>query len=137
MRGNLIVSFDATPHQVEMLLDFCREKTGSEYVITVCQTIRDGYALGLSIFENRPDVFMGVIDLTEERVVPNATLTDEEIKAALVNLDYKYAHATSRKPPIANKMYVMAWIDYINMGPPIVRIPIEPEDQEEPENENN
>lgn len=133
MRGNLIISFNATDSQVDMLLDFCKEKTGSAAIITVCQPLGSRFALGLSIFENRPQVYMGILDLDSKKVVEDISITDDELRKALNDLDYKYAFATTRKNPVANSELVMAWIDYINRNINKKGIPIEPDEQQEQE----
>ena len=133
MRGNLIISFNATDSQVDMLLDFCREKTGSTAIITVCQPLGSKFALGLSVFENRPQIYMGILDLDAKKVVEDISITDDELRKALNDLDYKYAFATTRKSPIANSELVMAWIDYINRNINKKGIPIEPDEQQEQE----
>ena len=125
MKGNLVISFNATESQTEMMLDFCREKTGSNAIITVCQPLSSQFALGLSIFENRPQIYMGIIDLNNKTVVEKGVLSDEDLQKALKNLEYKYAHVTSRKDPVANAELVLVWIDYINRHIGIEGIPIE------------
>lgn len=122
--SSLIISFPTTDKQKEILKQFCKDKLGCDAIIAVSQTIAGRYLLSLSVFEHRPEIYIGVLSLDNNTVLTDVKLTDEEIKLALRGIDFKYAFATSRKSPIANRDIVMAWIDYINNGIPKEKIPL-------------
>lgn len=119
-----MTSFPTTDYQKEVLRQFCRDKIGSDSVISVSQTIGDGYILSLSVFENRPKVYMGILDIERKKILTDIRVTDNDLENALENLEYKYAFATTRKNPVANIELVTAWIDYINSDAPKEVVPL-------------
>ena len=93
-------------------------------MIAIKQSIGTRYMLSFSVFENRPTIYIGLFSMETRSIVTDAELSDEEIQLALYGLDYKYAHATSRKSPLVNYDLANAWIDYINSNHSKEKIPL-------------
>ncbi len=120
----LIVAFDATPDQIDMMKSFWADKKDCPYVISVRQILSDDLVFSLSVFANRPELYMGVYSSITKNIVTDVKLSDESVKNALNELNLKYAHALTRKPPKVNKELALAWIAFINSNPKCLRIPI-------------
>ncbi len=117
-KDKLIIAFNATDAQKEMLKSFCKDKTSGECIIAISQSLSDHYMLYFSALKRKPEIYFGVFSLDTKSIVENVALSDAEIILALEGLELKYAHAMTRKNPVADKYVVTAWADYINTHTP-------------------
>lgn len=111
---NFIVAFDATEAQIKTIRKFCTDKTDCNYFISVRQALTEDMELSISMFTNKPDLYIGIYSAKDNTIVESVQISNEELEYALNALDLKYAHAMTRKDPVANKKLATAWITYLN-----------------------
>ncbi len=114
MLSNFVVTFDATDAQINIIRQFCRNKIDCEYWISVRQAITEDSVLSVSMFANKPDLYIGIYSSKDDEIIENIQIDDETLKRALESLDLKYAHAMTRKSPVVNGKLALAWIKYYN-----------------------
>ena len=122
---NLIVTFDATPSQVAAMRSFCENKKDCKAIISVRYPLSENRTLSLSVFANRPEIYLGIFSSEENRIINDAQLSDEALIDALDALDLKFAHALTRESPVANKVLVLAWAAYIGTEHDDICIPLD------------
>lgn len=120
----LIVTFKASSNQIDMMKSFCEDKKDCPFIISVRQPVSDDMNLSLSVFANRPEIYIGIFSSANDEIIADAEFPDKIIENALKNLNLKFAHALTRKSPVANNKLVIAWAKYIGMGQGIV-IPLD------------
>lgn len=111
----IITSFPVTENQAKILRKFCIDVIDSNYVIAIRVIFSEDMVLSLTMFANRPEVYFGIYSTLDKTIVSNVEINDELLlKELLAVLAEKYAHATSRKPPVVNKELAFAWMNYFN-----------------------
>lgn len=116
MEYRLITTFAVSEYQLKMLKEFCKDKVSCQYVVSVRAIFSDDLTLSLSVFANRPDIYFGVYSKKEDKIVSNITMDDKIFEQLLLELDVKFAFATTREKPVVNEKLALAWIKYINSG---------------------
>ena len=56
--------------------------------------------------------------MDDKRIHPEEGITDDELNLALKALAIKYAFATTRQSPVANKVLINAWNEFIKSDIP-------------------
>ena len=113
---NLVISFAATQNQIEMMKSFCEDKKKCPFIISVRQSISEDMMLSLSVFANRPEIYIGIYSSESGDIISDIEIDDEAMRNALDELDLKFAHALTRESPVVNKTLAYAWMNYINHG---------------------
>ena len=76
--------------------------------------ISDKLDFSFTMFAHRPEIYFGIYSAETKTIISGMNISDQQLEAVLVDMNSKYAHATSRKPPVVNKALALAWIDYFN-----------------------
>ena len=124
-KRNLIITFQATDKQRELLTQFCKDKINEKHYIAITQNIDDDYVLSLSFFASNPDMYFGIYSRSEKRIVKDLTLSDKTVVTALKRLNHKYAFNTSRQKPIEIDELILAWVNYVNSDYEDIKIPLD------------
>ncbi len=122
--NRLCIAFNATESQIAMIKDFCMDKRDEAHYIALAQGLPSDKVLCLSFFAGKPKIYFGVYSRKEKRFVPDAEISDDELRYALKALDVKYDFNTTRENPVGIKEIVYAWMEYINRHPEIEELNI-------------
>lgn len=114
MNYRILSSFEPTELQKEMLIDFCNSVIDSDYFVSVRAVFSEDLAFSLSMFSGRPEICFGIYSSIDKEIVAEPIISDIIFAELLNVLAEKYAHATTRKPPVVNKELAFAWIDFFN-----------------------
>ena len=115
MDFRIFVSFKVSERQKELLRKFCEENIDTMYFVSVRIPCSDDMVFSISMFSQKPDVYFGIYSSKERAIIDGSGIEDEaEFETMLDDLATKYAHATTRKPPVVNKELVYAWVEYFN-----------------------
>lgn len=114
MRNRIEVAFVATQDQIEMIKEFCKDKFKHNYVVSVQQQLTEDTQLSISIFTNKPVIYIGIFSKEKKCIVPDAMISDNELSEALEMLELRYWHSLSKTPPSVNKELAYVWLKYFN-----------------------
>lgn len=115
--NKLVIAFKATEKQVQILKEFCSNKMDNQYIISVQQTVSEDLELCISIFQNKPYIYVGLFSKQYRRIEKDLTINDELLVEALEMLELRYHHALSKRPPTINKELAYIWLGYFNENP--------------------
>ncbi len=122
-RADLLLAFNASDEQKEMVKAFCKEVLEFDVKFSIGVFIENGWELCLTFFDNRHEIYFGIMSVDDKIIIPDATISSEELKKALKTLSVKYSLAMTRKPePLSNKEFIMAWRNFIRGKRSVERI---------------
>lgn len=114
----IILAAKATKAQKQKIKAFCRETLRSQSKVSLSHFIGDSFELCLTFFENRPEIYIGILSMDDKKIHPEEEITDDDLDLALKALAIKYAFATTRQNPVANKVLINAWNEFIKSDIP-------------------
>ena len=108
----VLSSFELSDKVAKAVFDFWSDKVKGNYVVSVKQSISNSFYLTVTVFKNKPYLYIGLYSMHEKAIV-DLKIDDHLLCDAIRQLDVRYAMACTVDPPLVNYDLGKAWYDFI------------------------